>query len=98
MRDVLLPHIGLLDPAVYLLETGMATALMLGVGVRVAGVVGVLFMANLWIGLYRDGAEWPWNYVFAAMLHGFFALDRAGRSLGLDAMLVGRLASWRRIG
>ncbi len=98
MRDVLLPHIGLLDPAVYLTETGMAVALMLGVGVRLAGVVAGLFMANLWIGLYRNGAEWPWNYVFCAMLHAFFVLDRAGRSLGLDAILTRRFAGWRWIG
>ena len=92
-RDVLLPNIGLLDPAVWLTETFMAVSLMLGVAVRLAGVVGILFMLNLWIGLYQAGAEWPWNYLFCAFVHGFFILDRAGRSWGVDAILARRLAA-----
>ncbi len=93
VRDVLLPNIGLLDPAVYLTETFMAVALMLGVAVRLAGIIGVLFMLNLWIGLYHSGGEWPWNYLFCAFLHGFFFLHRAGRSWGADAVLARRLAA-----
>ena len=88
VRDILLPNIALLDPAVWLTETFMAIALMLGVAVRFAGVVGVLFMLNLWIGLYHNSAEWPWEYVFIVVVHGFFMLDHAGRSLGLDAHLT----------
>lgn len=88
VRDVLLPNIALLDPAVWLTETFLAIALMLGIAVRLAGVVGALFMLNLWIGLYRNDAEWPWNYVFLAILMLMFTLDRAGRSLGLDAVIA----------
>ena len=86
VRTVLLPNIALLDPAVWVFETAMAVALMLGFGVRIAGVLGVLFMGNLWLGLYRNAAEWPWNYVFGALVHWFFVLDDAGRSLGLAAL------------
>lgn len=90
VKDVLLPRIALLDPAVWLIETCLAVALMLGVAVRPAGIVGALFMVNLWIGLYRNDAEWPWNYLFLAMVHLFFLMDHAGRSLGLDAWLARR--------
>ena len=90
VRDVLLPNIHLLDPVVWMTETFLAVALMLGIGVRLAGLVGIAFMLNLWIGLYRNDAEWPWNYLFLAMVHGFFILDHAGRSLGLDAMWARR--------
>jgi hypothetical protein len=31
--------------------------------------------------------EWPWSYVFLAIVMFFFALHAAGRSLGLDAWL-----------
>lgn len=93
VRDVLLPNIALLDPFVYVAETGMAVMLMLGVAVRLAGLGGVLFVLNLWVGLYHNDAEWPWNYVFLIMVHAFFMIDHAGRSLGLDALL-GR-AGWR---
>lgn len=87
IRDVFLPHIALLDPAVYVTETLLAASLMLGFAVRLSGLVAILFMLNLWVGLYRAGAEWPWNYVFIMLTHAFFVLDRAGRSLGLDALI-----------
>ncbi len=87
IRDVFLANIAVLDPAVYVAETCLAAALMLGFCVRLAGVVGILFTLNLWIGLYRNDAEWPWQYVFIIMTHGFFALDRAGQMLGLDATI-----------
>jgi uncharacterized membrane protein YphA (DoxX/SURF4 family) len=90
VRDVLLPNIHLLDPAVFATEVAMAASLMLGVGVRLMGLVGLAFMANLWIGLYHNDGEWPWNYVFAGLLHLFFSMDRAGACLGLDAWLWGR--------
>ncbi len=61
--------------------------MLLGFGVRLAGVVGIAFTLNLWIGLYQHDAEWPWQYIFLIMTLGFFVLDHAGRSLGLDAIL-----------
>ena len=88
VRDVLLPHIAIVDPLIWLAETGLATLLMLGLGVRLAGLGGVLFTLNLWVGLYHNDTEWPWNYVFLIMVHAFFMLDHAGRSLGLDALVA----------
>lgn len=88
VRDVLLPNIGILDPLVWMAETAMAVSLLLGLAVPLAGLGGILFMLNLWVGLYHSAAEWPWNYVFLIMVHAFFILDRAGRSLGLDATLA----------
>lgn len=89
VRDVLLPNIAILDPVVWLTETLLATSLMLGFGVRLAGLVGIAFTLNLWVGLYHRGDEWPWNYIFLIFVHAFFVLDRAGECLGLDAL-------WRR--
>ena len=86
VRDVLLPNIAILDPLVWLTETLLAASLMLGAGVRVAGLVGIAFTLNLWVGLYHRGDEWPWNYIFLIFVHGFFVLDRAGECLGLDAL------------
>jgi len=87
-KDVLLPNIGILDPLVWIAETSIAIMLMLGMFVPLAGLGGVLFTLNLWIGLYRIEAEWPWNYVFLIIVHAFFMLDHGGRSLGLDAILA----------
>lgn len=89
VRDVLLPNIAILDPVVWLTETLLGASLMLGVGVRLAGLVGIAFTINLWVGLYHRADEWPWNYIFLIFVHAFFVLDRAGECLGLDAL-------WRR--
>ena len=92
VQDVLLPAFIILDPIVYLAELTFAVSLILGLGVRLTGLLAIVFVVNLWIGLYRHPAEWPWNYVFLAFLMGAFSLHAAGRSLGLDAMLRRRTA------
>ena len=95
VRDVLLPHIDILDPLVYAAETVMAMSLMLGFAVPAAGLLAIVFTLNLWVGLYHNNAEWPWEYVFIIIAHGFFMLDHAGRSLGLDA-IAARTGWWVR--
>jgi hypothetical protein len=97
VREVLLPHLSFFGPFVFLAELAFATSMMLGIGVRLAGVAAMLFVANLWLGIYRPGdpAEWPWSYVFLMMLMFLFALYAAGRSLGLDAILRRDVASVR---
>ncbi|MDP4006579.1 DoxX family protein [Methylobacterium sp. NEAU K] len=81
------PNFLVLNVAVLAIELAFAASLILGLGVRLAGAVGVLFVAQLWLGLYRNAQEWPWSYVFLMLLMGLFALLAAGRSLGLDATL-----------
>jgi len=88
VRDVLLPNIAILDPVVWLTETLLGLSLMLGFGVRLAGLVGIAFTLNLWVGLYHRADEWPWNYIFLIFVHAFFVLDRAGECLGLDVAPV----------
>jgi uncharacterized membrane protein YphA (DoxX/SURF4 family) len=97
VRDVLLPHLAWFGPVVFLAELTFAVSMMLGLGVRLAGVLAILFVTNLWLGIYRSGdpAEWPWSYVFLMMLMFLFALYAAGRSLGLDATLRREVASVR---
>jgi uncharacterized membrane protein YphA (DoxX/SURF4 family) len=97
VREVLLPHLSFFGPFVFLAELAFSISMMLGIGVRFAGVAAMLFVANLWLGIYRPGdpAEWPWSYVFLMMLMFLFALYAAGRSLGLDAILRRDVASVR---
>ena len=59
-----------------------------GFMMRLAGVVGVLFILNLLIGLYNDPTEWPWTYVGIICTHGMFAVAQAGRSFGIDNLLA----------
>ena len=46
IMQVFLDHITLVQPLVFLLETALAVSLMLGFMVRLAGVVGALFILN----------------------------------------------------
>jgi uncharacterized membrane protein YphA (DoxX/SURF4 family) len=91
IMQMFLYHIALVQPLVFLLETALAVSLMLGFMVRLAGVVGVLFILNLLIGLYNDPTEWPWTYVGIICAHGMFAGGQAGRSFGIDNVLAKRL-------
>jgi uncharacterized membrane protein YphA (DoxX/SURF4 family) len=102
VKTVYLPNLNLIDPLVFLAELGFAVSLMLGFGVRLVASVATLYSLHLWLGLYRHPGEWPWNYMFLAIVHVLFAVYAAGRSLGLDALirrraeasLPARLVAW----
>jgi len=107
-KNVFIPLLPLINPLVYLTELTLAIAFMLGFLVRPMGVIGMLFVAHLWLGLYLHPGEWPWTYIFLIFVQGFFVLNHAGKSLGLDGLLArarsgpfageGRLArAYRRI-
>ena len=95
VRDVIIPRITLFGPLVYLAEVAIGVSLMLGLFTRLGAVVGALMALNLWLGLYSAPGEWPWTYFFLIVILCLFALDPPGRSLGVDALLGGRMA-WRR--
>jgi len=72
---------------VFLAELAFAVSLMLGLSVRLVATIAAIYSLHLWLGLYRHPAEWPWNYMFLAIVHVQFAVYAAGRSLGLDALI-----------
>jgi len=86
--DVFVPPLPVINPVVYFTELSMAIAFILGFLVRPAAVIGMLFVTHLWLGLYLNQAEWPWLYIFLIFVQGFFFLNNAGKSLGLDALLA----------
>lgn len=87
MKDVVLPHMKLFGPIVFLAELVFAGSMMLGLAVRFVGVLAIAYTLQLWLGLYGNSSEWPWTYMFLALLMFLFSLNGAGRSLGLDAWL-----------
>jgi uncharacterized membrane protein YphA (DoxX/SURF4 family) len=95
VNHIVLPHFYLFAPMVYALEVLTAVSLILGLFVRLWGFIGALQVLNLWLGLYNAEGEWPWTYFFLLVLMVIFALHRYGRSLGLDAIILGRAASGR---
>jgi uncharacterized membrane protein YphA (DoxX/SURF4 family) len=97
VNNIVLPHFYLFAPIVYAAEVFVAVALILGLFVRLGGVIGALQIANLWLGLYSAPGEWPWTYFFLLLLMLSFALHHYGRSLGLDAIMPGRLGQRRTL-
>jgi hypothetical protein len=97
VTEVFLPNLHLIGPLVFLAEFTFAASLIVGLGVRLIGTLAVVFVLQLWLGIYLHGdpAEWPWSYVFLALLLFLFALNAAGRSLGADAWLRRNVSSVR---
>jgi uncharacterized membrane protein YphA (DoxX/SURF4 family) len=87
VKDVVLPHFYFFAPQVYFAEVLIAVTLILGLFSRLGAFVGALMAINLWLGLYRSAAEWPWTYFFLMIVQIMFLVQRPGRSLGLDAIL-----------
>ena len=87
LKDIVLPHMSVFGPIVFLAELVFAGSMILGLAVRFVGVLAIAYALQLWLGLYGNPAEWPWTYMFLAMLMFLFVLEGAGRSLGFDAWL-----------
>jgi uncharacterized membrane protein YphA (DoxX/SURF4 family) len=98
VNNVVLPHFYWFAPVVYGLEVLTAVSLMLGIFVRLFGIIGALQILNLWLGLYSAPGEWPWTYFFLFVLMLIFAAHHYGRSLGLDAIMTLRLGEERTFG
>src|SRR5262249_17432859 len=91
VEKVIQPNFSFFAAQVYAAEVAIAVSLLLGIFTRLGGVIGALMALNLWLGLYRHPAEWPWTYFFLVIIQITFAVLHAGRSLGLDAVVVRRL-------
>jgi uncharacterized membrane protein YphA (DoxX/SURF4 family) len=98
VTSVYLPYLAFIQPIVFIAELSFAISLMLGLGVRLFALLAVGFSLHLWLGLYRHPAEWPWNYVFLAVVLALFVAYAAGRSLGADALLHRRAGKTSLIG
>ena len=87
LKDVVLTHMSIFGPIVFVAELAFAGSMMLGLAVRLVGVLAIAYTLQLWLGLYDNSAEWPWTYMFLAVLMFLFTVLAAGRSLGLDGWL-----------
>lgn len=87
ITSALLPGFTIVNIAAFLAEIGMAISFMLGLGVRAVSLLGMIYVAQLYFGLFRHPTEWPWEFVFIIVICWMFYIYAAGRSLGLDAVL-----------
>jgi uncharacterized membrane protein YphA (DoxX/SURF4 family) len=87
VRDIVLPHLTVFGPLVYLVELTIGVTLLLGLFSRAGALLGLLMGLNLWLGLYSADNEWPWTYMFLVMIQAWFVIDPPGRVLGADVLL-----------
>jgi hypothetical protein len=87
LKDTVLPHMMFFGPIVFLAELVFAGSMILGLAVRLVGVLAAIYALQLWLGLYGNSSEWPWTYMFLVLLMFLFAVEGAGRSLGFDGWL-----------
>jgi uncharacterized membrane protein YphA (DoxX/SURF4 family) len=91
VQYIVQPNFLLFAPIIYATEVFIGISLITGTAVRLSGIIGAAMAINLWLGLYSTHGEWPWTYFFLIVVQLMFALNRAGRSLGVDALIVHRL-------
>ena len=87
VQYIVLPHFQLFAPLVYAIEVFIGVSLITGTAVRFGALLGAAMAANLWLGLYHTHGEWPWTYFFLIVVQLQFALQGAGQSLGVDALI-----------
>jgi uncharacterized membrane protein YphA (DoxX/SURF4 family) len=87
VTNVFQPFLPVVGTLIYFAELFFAVSITLGVLTRLGALLALGQATFLWIGLYQAPNEWPWNYVFLMIVHGFFIVTAAGRSLGVDALL-----------
>src|SRR6516164_3368279 len=85
---VVQPYFLLFAPIVYSVEVLIGVSPITGTAVRLGALLGAAMAINLWLGLYHTRGEWPWTYFFLVVIQLMFAVDRAGRSLGSDALIA----------
>ncbi len=93
VHDVVLPHLAVFGPLIYLVELLIGVSLLLGLFSRVGATLGLLMGLNLWLGLYSAEGEWPWTYMFLVMIQAWFVIEPPGRVLGTDVLLTQRTRS-----
>ena len=54
------------------------------------GDLGLRAGINLWLGLYSAPGEWPSTYMLLVLIWGLFVIDRLGRVLEADALIMQR--------
>src|SRR5215472_7415969 len=64
VNNIVLSHFYLFAPLVYGAEVLTAVSLILGLFVRLGGLIGALQIANLWLGLYSAPGEMDWDVIY----------------------------------
>lgn len=85
---VILPIRGFFAPFQLVTEFLIGLFLLLGFLTPLSSAAGLFFILNTFLATF--GHDWPWSYAMLMAMLAVVLLTRAGRSLGLDNLLLQR--------
>ena len=85
---VILPIASIFAPFQLVTEFLFGLFLLLGLLTPLASAAGLIFILNTFLATF--GHDWPWSYAMMLALLVVVLVTRAGRSLGLDNLLLQR--------
>lgn len=93
IHSVILPIAPFFTKFQLVTELLMGVALLLGFLTPLTSLFAAFFVLNTFLASW--GADWPWSYLTILGILGVLFFTRAGRSMGLDALLVERFGERR---
>lgn len=87
LDTAVVPIAGIFGPFQLVAELVMGVALLLGGYTRLFGLAAMFFFFNLFLS-YFGGNEWIWVYVLLIASSTAVTLGRAGRTWGIDKILI----------
>src|SRR5712691_406195 len=87
--NVMIPHWTFFGWMTLITETFIAITLILGMFTRLGSLVAIGMAANITVGILSVPHEWGWTYVMLITFPALFLLTAAGRSFGIDGLLLG---------
>ncbi len=88
INNVVLPIRGVFAPFQLIAEFLLGFALFTGGFTRLFSLAGIFFLLNTMLATF--GHDWLWAYLMPISILGVVFFTRAGRALGIDALLVKR--------
>jgi uncharacterized membrane protein YphA (DoxX/SURF4 family) len=95
LRDVVLPNLGVFGMLTFVTELLLGIALLVGAFTRLAALAGFLWQVNIAVQAFNVPGEWYWIWPLLTLPQLTFAASGAGRVLGVDGWLRGRVADGR---
>jgi len=93
IMSVMAANARIVAPLQAMTELGFGVFLVAGAATRVVAAAAGAFLFSLWVS--ELGTSWIWELAMPVVVAFCLAAARAGRTWGLDALLVRRYPGWR---
>jgi uncharacterized membrane protein YphA (DoxX/SURF4 family) len=86
INGIILPIRGFFAPFQLVSEFLIGLFLLLGLFTPLTSFAGIIFIFNTFLATF--GHDWPWSYGMMLAILGVVLVTRAGRSIGIDNLLL----------